>query len=92
MGCGIPTYAEDIFSNFVAVNPSGSGFFQAWPSGASIPTASVLNYANASGLNIANGIVLPVCDPSTATCTKDLNVQANQSSIQLVVDVVGYFK
>jgi N-acetylneuraminic acid mutarotase len=91
-GCGIPTDAKAIFFNFVAVNPSGSGFFQAWPFGTAIPTASVLNYANASGLNLANGIVLPVCDPSTATCTKDLNVQANQSSIQLVVDAVGYFK
>jgi hypothetical protein len=76
----------------VAVAPTGSGFFQAWAFGSPIPTASVLNYANLSGLNIANGIVLPVCDPSTATRTKDLNVQANQSSIQLVVDVVGYFK
>jgi uncharacterized repeat protein (TIGR03803 family) len=91
-GCGIPTDAKAIFFNFVAVNAVGSGFLQAWPFGSSIPTASVLNYVNAPGLNIANGIVLPVCDPSIATCTNDLNIQANQSSTQLVVDAVGYFK
>jgi WD40 repeat protein len=91
-GCGIPTDAKAVFFNFVAVNAVGSGHLQAWPFGTSIPTASVLNYANAPGLNIANGIVLAVCDPSATTCSKDLNVQANQSTIKLVVDVVGYFK
>ncbi len=91
-GCGIPSDAKAVFLNFVAVSPGGSGYFQAWPFGTSIPTASVLNYANAPGLNIANGIVLPVCDPTTSTCIKDLNVQANQASIKLVLDVVGYFK
>ncbi|MBC7883362.1 MAG: hypothetical protein H7Y37_18890 [Anaerolineae bacterium] len=91
-GCGIPTDAKAVFFNFVAVNASGSGHLQAWPFGTSIPTASVLNYANLPGFNIANGIVLSVCDPSATTCSKDLNVQANQSTIKLVVDVVGYFK
>jgi large repetitive protein len=91
-GCAIPTDAKAVFFNFVAVAPTGSGFFQAWPFGSPIPTASVLNYTSFPGLNIANSIALPTCDPSLATCTKDLNVQANQSTIQLVVDVVGYFK
>ncbi|MBC7880371.1 MAG: hypothetical protein H7Y37_03490 [Anaerolineae bacterium] len=91
-GCGIPTDAKAVFFNFVAVGPSSPGDFQAWPFGSPIPTASVLNYTNLSGLNIANGIVLPVCDLSIATCTKDLTVQSNQSTIQLVVDVVGYFR
>jgi kumamolisin len=92
IGCGIPTDAKAVFFNFVAVNVSGSGFFQAWPSGSAIPTASVLNYANVPNLNIANGIVLPICDSTKTTCTKDLSVQANQASMQLVVDVGGYFK
>jgi uncharacterized repeat protein (TIGR03803 family) len=91
-GCGIPTDAKAIFFNFVAVNVSGSGYLQAWAFGSPIPTASVLNYAAIPNLNIANGIVLPVCNPSTATCTNDLNVQANQATMQLVTDVVGYFR
>ncbi|MBC7880733.1 MAG: hypothetical protein H7Y37_05310 [Anaerolineae bacterium] len=91
-GCGIPKDAKAVFFNFVAVGPTSPGDLQAWPFGTAIPTASVLNYATASGLNIANGIILPVCDLSAVICSKDLNVQANQSSAQLVLDVVGYFK
>ncbi len=91
-GCGIPTDAEAVFFNFVAVNSSGPGFLRAWPSGTTIPTASVLNYASANGLNIANGLVIPVCNPNTATCTSDLSLQADQATTQLVIDVVGYFK
>ncbi len=91
-GCGLPSDAKAVFFNFVAVNPNSSGYLQAWPFGTSVPTASVLNYANVSNLDIANGIILPVCNPSITTCTKDLNIQANQGSIQLVADVVGYFK
>jgi hypothetical protein len=91
-GCGIPNDAKAVFFNFVAVNPTSSGFLQAWPFGTAIPTASVLNYAAIPNFNIANGIILPVCNPSTAVCSKDLNVQANQSSVQLVIDAVGYFK
>jgi hypothetical protein len=90
-GCGIPADAKAVFFNFVAVNASGSGYLQAWPVGSPIPTASVLNYANVPNLNIANGII-PVCNPLTASCTNDLNVQANQASVQLVMDIVGYFK
>ncbi|MBC7882256.1 MAG: IPT/TIG domain-containing protein [Anaerolineae bacterium] len=91
-GCGIPADAKAVFFNFVAVGPTSPGDLQAWQFGSPIPTASVLNYAVVTGLNIANGIILPVCNPSTASCTSDLNVQANQGSTQLVVDVVGYMK
>jgi N-acetylneuraminic acid mutarotase len=91
-GCGIPTDAKAVFFNFVAVNATGSGNLQAWPFGTLIPNASVLNYANLPELDIANGIVLPVCDPLTISCTSDLNVRANQSTAKLVIDVVGYFK
>ncbi len=91
-GCGLPTDAKAVFFNFVAVNPTSSGYFQAWAFGSPTPTASILNYATIPNFNIANGIILPICNTSVATCTKDLNVQANQGNIQLVVDVVGYFK
>ncbi len=89
-GCGIPTDAKSVFFNFVVVTPTSSGFFQAWPVGTTIPTASISNFANVSGLNIANGIAVPVC--STSCTSGDLNVQVNQADAQLVVDVVGYFK
>jgi hypothetical protein len=90
--CGTPKDAKAVVFNFVAVDPSGSGYLQARPIDSPIPTANILNYANVPDLNIANGIILPVYDLLTATYTNDLNVQANQASIQLVVDMVGHFK
>jgi len=90
--CGIPATATSVEMNYVAVGPAGPGDIRAFAFGGSLPTASVLNYSNVAGLNIANGIAQPVCNPATTTCTKDLTVQADVSNTHLVIDVVGYFK
>jgi hypothetical protein len=89
-GCGIPADAKSVFFNFVVVSPTSSGFFQAWPVGSAIPTASISNFTNYPGLNIANGIAVPVC--LTSCSAGDLNIQVSQANAQLVIDVVGYFK
>jgi hypothetical protein len=44
------------------------------------------------GLNIANGIAVPICNPTLTTCTSDLRVQADVNGTHLVADVVGYFE
>ena len=94
-GCGVPVGpATSAIINFVAVNPAGAGNLRAWayttpPVGP--PGASVLNFA-AVGMNIANGIAVPICDPSETTCTYDLRVQADGSGTHLVADVVGFFE
>ena len=93
-GCGIPDDATSVEMNFIAVGPAGPGDFRAFPFSASptAPLASIINYANVSGLNIANGIAQPVCNAATTTCTFDLIVQADVSAAYLVVDVVGYYR
>ena len=78
--------------NFVAVNAAGAGNLRAFAFGGSLPTASILNYAQVSGLNIANGVVVPLCDPAVSTCTNDLTIQADSGATQIVVDVLGYFR
>jgi hypothetical protein len=90
-GCGLPTTAKAAFFNFTVVTPTAPGFLRAWPFGSSLPNASISNFANLTGLNIANGIAVPVCNPASTTCSTDLNVQVDQGNAQLVVDVVGYF-
>jgi hypothetical protein len=92
-GCGIPGFspgarAQAVVFNFVAVGPQGAGNIRAWASDETIPTASVLNYAAVTGLNIANGIVIPVRQDVEAN---DLSVRADVAGTHLVVDVVGYF-
>ena len=64
--------------NLVAVNASGAGDLRAWPFGQAAPAASAINYAlPGSGLNIANGVVLGLCDPKTTTCNFGLSAVAD---------------
>src|SRR5262249_4718166 len=42
-------------------------------------------------LAIANGIVLPICDPTVSSCTFDFTIQADVNATHLVADVMGYF-
>jgi hypothetical protein len=90
-GCGVPTSATAVMINFVAVDPAGPGNLRAFPFGQSQPLASIINYAAISGLALANGVLVPTCDHSTAACTFDITIQANASATQLVADVFGYF-
>lgn len=105
-GCGIPgvggtsvrtNTTRALVLNIVAVGAQGPGDFRAWPTNQPEPLASVINYANVSGLNIANSIALQTCDATcnTASCepcpTGDLSFHADVSGTHLVVDVVGYF-
>ncbi len=102
-GCGIPGLTSDaspfqniakaVAINIVAVGPSGAGDLRAWAANQTVPNASVINYAAVTGLNIANGVIVPMCDEVSATpCTGgDITFRADVSGTQLVVDVVGYF-
>ncbi|HYG65131.1 MAG TPA: hypothetical protein VEL74_21300, partial [Thermoanaerobaculia bacterium] len=64
-GCGVPDGVSEpaapaVVINFIAVGPSGPGNLRAWEYGQPVPRASVINYANVPGLNIANGVVVPI--------------------------------
>jgi hypothetical protein len=93
-GCGIPQGASTptaaaVAINFIAVGPAGPGDLRAWAFGQTKPLASIINYAAVSGLNIANGVVVPIA--GTAADAADLAVIADVSGTHLVADVTGYF-
>ena len=94
-GCAIPGYSggrprvQAVALNLVAVQPQGPGHLVAWPPDQAQPLASVLNYASAGGLNIANGVILPLAQDGVQGA--DLRVQAAVSAVHLVIDAVGYF-
>jgi len=92
-GCGIPDTATAVEMNFIAVGPAGPGDLRAFPWAASPtePLASVINYSNLAGLNIANGLAQPVCDASGGVCTFDLIVKADVATSHVIIDVVGYY-
>jgi hypothetical protein len=77
--------------NIVAVGAMGAGDLRAWPSDQARPTASVLNFAAqqaAGGLNVANGVILPVRQDMQGN---DITLQADTAATHVVADVVGYF-
>jgi hypothetical protein len=93
-GCSIPQgaatpLAPSVVVNFIAVGPDGAGNLRAWEFGQPVPNASVINYAKVGGLNIANGVVVPIAGVSSAA--QDLNIRADVSGTHVVADVTGYF-
>lgn len=93
-GCGIPLGAATPLAaaaviNFVAVGPQGPGHLRAWEFNQTPPNAAIINYANVSGLNIANGVVVPIA--GIASLDKDLSIDGNTSATFIVADVTGYF-
>ena len=93
-GCGVPAglaepNAAAVVVNFIAVGPAGPGNLVAWAYGQPKPLASVINYSNVPGLNIANGVIVPIA--GTNTVPADLRIQADVSGTHVVADVTGYF-
>jgi hypothetical protein len=104
--CGIPGLTTDggvesnkaaaLAVNLVAVDPTGPGFLLAWPANQPQPATSIINYSAATetgGLNIANGVILTMCDQvaAPACASGDMTFRAAVSATHLVVDVTGYF-
>jgi hypothetical protein len=90
-GCGIPDGAAAVVVNFVAVGPAGPGDLRAFPFGQPVPLASIINYASLPGLNVANGVAVPLC-AAPGPCPSDLTVQADVSATHLVADVLGFYQ
>lgn len=93
-GCGIPPGSAEpaapaVVINFVAVGPAGPGNLVAWAWGQPQPNASVINYSNVPGLNIANGVVVPIA--GTNLVPADIHIRAGSASTHVVADVTGYF-
>ena len=97
-GCGVPFGpATAVMLNFTAKNPVGKGNVRAyaWDNPAPMPpNASIINdnqitATNGLGMNIANGVVVPLC--ATDSCSFDLFALAEFAGTDLIGDVLGYF-
>lgn len=95
--CGVPyPQSKAVMLNFVAASPAGAGNLRAWVWDSSAPPApnsSIINY-NAA-MNLANGVVVPICNIATATggncATYDIFIEPFNSATHVVIDVLGYF-
>src|SRR5262249_12504978 len=71
--CLVPReLTKAVYVNVVAVSPAAVGYFTVYPYGSILPVASTVNFA--AGQTIANGVLVPICDASTGTCTYDVTI------------------
>ena len=62
-----------------------------WPSNGS-PGGSVINYGGPSlGINLINGVMLPICNIFEDVCPTDLTLRTNSASSHPVLNITGYF-
>jgi len=74
--------AVGVVANLTAVNPARMGFLTAWPCGARMPVASVLNYR--AGRVTANGVHVRL-SPGQELCVY------SSADADVIVDVVGSY-
>ena len=79
----VPDNASAVALNVTVVTPNAAGFLTVYPTGASKPNASTLNYT--AGQVVPNGTVVKVGDGG------QINLFANAGCPQVIVDVVGYY-
>ncbi|MGI5138381.1 MULTISPECIES: S53 family peptidase [unclassified Streptomyces] len=80
---GVPSGATSVVLNLTATQTSSSGYLEAYPEGATRPTASNLNWS-ATGTTIANMAIVPI--------GSDGNVSIFvRGSSHVIADVSGYF-
>jgi hypothetical protein len=70
--------------NVTATNPTEQSFLTVWPTGASRPTASNLNFA--PGQTVPNRVIVPVSSPGG-----QVSIFNPAGNVDVVVDVGGYF-
>jgi hypothetical protein len=90
--CGVPTGAAAVTINVTIVSPnmtgpSGGGFLTLYPAGSALPNVATINWTNADSA-LANGAIVPL-----GTAPNDLAVWlGGTGTVQLVIDVTGYFQ
>jgi hypothetical protein len=91
--CGVPfPEAKGVFINIVAVEPTAAGYLTAYPFPSLLPPlASTLNFS--PGQNIANGVLIAICDNNVDNCAFDLTVTMGPAAAaDIVIDVTGYLQ
>jgi len=90
--CGVPTGAKAVSINVTAVDPTARGFLTLYPTGASLPTASWVNF-NMIVPVIANSGIVQL--GTSGGFNYDLSVYAKAptgGTVHMVLDVTGYFQ
>jgi uncharacterized repeat protein (TIGR01451 family) len=87
--CGIPADAVAISVNLSVSIPSGSGYLTLYPGNGSIPLASTINFK--MGITLSNNAVVRLATNAAGTIGAQSLVSGG-GGVDIVIDVVGYFK
>ena len=84
--CGVPTTAKAVSMNVTVTGASAFSWLTIWPSGQAQPVVSTINFdPNVTAL--ANGAIIGL-----STAAKDLSVQNANGTVQVIIDITGYFQ
>ena len=79
----IPATASAVVVNLTVTGTTAAGYLTAWPTGATQPLASSLNWT--SGETVANRVTVPIGSNGT------ISIFNSQGSTDVIVDVDGWF-
>ena len=85
--CGVPSDARALALNVTATGPTAPGFVTLFPADQTAPLASVINFS--PGQTRANNAVVKASTDGTAALAV---LNGSAGTVDLIVDVVGYFK
>jgi hypothetical protein len=83
--CNIPSQAVAVSLNVTAVGPTAGGFLTVYPSDASVPNASNLNFRAAQGAT-------PNAVTSALSPDGRVSFFNKNGSVNVIADIVGYFE
>jgi hypothetical protein len=89
--CGLPATAKAVTFNITIVSPTDFGDLRVYPFGVTEPLASVINWVT-SDFAVANGAIVPVTAGASNITVKCDMPTGSTGTVQLVVDVTGYFE
>jgi len=81
---GVPADATAVVANVTAVDPTRPSHLDVWPAGAARPNASNLNFV--AGETVPNLVVVKIGSGGS------ISLQNQVGSVDVIVDVVGYFR
>jgi hypothetical protein len=85
--CAIPPTATAVSLNLTVTGATGLGHLTVYPSGAAIPLASTINFG--AGQTRANNAIVPL---GTGGAIEVFCGQASGNTVDLIIDVNGYFQ
>jgi len=83
--CGVPSTAKGVSLNLTITGSTAGSFISLWPAGQAYPGVSTINFNG--GDTLANGAIVGLGSGSP-----DLNVYNAAGSVQVIIDVTGYFQ